>query len=756
MEASAKPVEKRVKKRSNPTRELVQLFADSKAHQPRPLTSIKPKTECYLISAKSTTNELQKELYAKNKRVLSWHLPHPAHIADPTKEIEFCFDIDEVREYILDKTKDETQGDVQNINSDPQPIPMFRAEQMRQILLTLNNNEDPEVRIADEMPVEFRHVFLEIGVMLRSKQPGPKTNDTIAAAATSVVREYVQTQQAATPDVQPESEKKAEEKVTWSNQFWGLTKKYLTSAATGAVRFAGKIGTRVIEFILRNPIWMTVITTLSQMIRIVLCVCTSVTDVPKLGTQLLQIMREKLVAVFGPYVAGPLLIMEGAMNLLNCAATLNLESCTNSAWAIGTGAGLLLQSLGSIIGRFGSKILNMIGLGWLMPIVGPILDTGTETFKKMLQLDQYSTSLINMASVINRMTSLDFDLFTVVMLLDFMARMVPDNESKFVKYVLAFFPNRLATAIQNSIEKANKKWSFLRIYVGYMKQAAAVVGMKDTLFEIHAWITDVAPCLFRYVTSCLKSVLTFGILRDQETSAACCMKSLVMAIQRNVMLGEKVRNETLAAEATLDLANEHYKAAENAKGAYDEAYAAAQKEQTWTDWMLRRPFNAENDALIVAKGNELSTATKLAMETKSKYEQFESADYNKNWNEWSNELGYDLKKKRAAAAPMMVPTSADSLWVAQTATNGPVFPQPIFVFEKRIPFYVDDHASHEYDSRVSMDRPWCVAPSLKHMQQHIPDAVWSFQGKSYLLLHKLPAKMIEHMAKLNTPIFTLG
>lgn len=642
----------------------------------RRLQRAKPKTQCYLISETDPASlQHVKDMPTSKQPIVSWLVPNTK---DANKPFEFCFSVKEVQEFIAQNAP----------TDDSVSCPMFGQKQMQAVV------QKSGIVIDTEMPREFRFVFEEFHLLPYSQET--LKEDLITHVALETVEKYVNAGYK-----EEEKKQSVQDESAFRNRFWKFTKEYLDSGFEKMTNVASKI----LLFVLGNPWWTTVAKMLAKILRVVICACSSfVGDVTNQGTKILDMLKKQFMETLREWAHGPQLVLEMAKSLLPAFLSdqpLNFKSASENVSKY-----RLFGTLQKVIGDYIDTIKTACGFSFIMRLPKLVLNDSAAIFERIL----YVSSLRTFGANLRKFTELDFHFLAMVVLFDVVTTCF-QNAVPFMDFALRFLPKSAITeALKTNFKTfaTNKQFTWMRLveYISQNENPEVRRVMGEAMQELYFWIMDVFPCLFQHFVRNVRAFFVFGITAPQDTNASCCLRDVVMSMQKEVVFHGNDRGRGEQAQAANDLASSKL--------------TEKQKKQTWLDYLLRRPFAVDETEEQVAKVNQ------------------------KEWEEMVTDPVHN------AATPSLDDEDGQegALWAAQCGHDkNHMLPNPVSVDKKHgVPFY--------FEQAYGSAQDWCVAPNAAHIKQKFPNALWSVGGKQYVLLHNVPNDFVQHMATMQTPVFS--
>lgn len=694
-------------------------------------------TQCFLIRQGSNQHFVSKNHILEP--VLSWCIPDPQNLSSDACVIEFCFVVKEVQDFILKETNGEHA----------KACKMFGAEEMRKVLEAKNIHA---IEIANEMPHEFRSVFEEYDVLALSNEP--LADDRITSVVLESVEAYLMKRQ--------EETGKDNDELADNPTFWKVTKKFLSTAWNETK----KLAVRVVKHILQSPFWLSIVLRTIQTVRMIICIATGITGGYEYAWQLLEMFYNQLKQEFEHQNKAVFLVLDAVKVVLKCvvgatfidfSACFTLDGIKTSVGAIGSIAQSFFRLLKDSLGY----ILSMLGCTWILPCAPRILSNGADVFNKMLALDAKSTAVFQIARSVTQYSPMNFSLLGTVFFLDTLAYLIGPSFKMFT-YILHVVPDRVGEHdlkqikdyLKNRFQKQNAKklMSYARLFSEALKQFSNVDIILQFINEIYQWITDVIPCLFSYFWRGIKYIwnsITLGIsmLTFPDDDSACCMRDVIMSLRKQLAFGEQTRLNQIQINNAFDIARQQKSEQEYKVGAERNAANAAERKAREARELQKSYWERVTDygKYIVGQGPEELVDSKL-----------QSSVVDNAWNEFLRESDQAIAVNKAAtfvgSTHTMEVSKPSMLWVAQCGDTKSkrVFPNPIFVYNDTIHFYV--HKANNSDGAVNN---WYVAPSYEDILRVYPDAAWTLGNMNFVLLHKVPQPMVKNMFHLETPIFNL-
>lgn len=632
-------------------------------------------TKCYFISegvSAGTVAEASK-IPDMHHPVVSWLVPN---MQDPNHPLEFCFGVKEVQRYIA--TFDDAKSE----------IPMFGLAQMRTIL------SNTGIDIANNMPREFRFImeefdFLPMGETILKE-------DKITQVAINAVEVYVEKQ---------EKERKSSANLSsYVANFWKWTKDYLT-----------RTGESMLSYVLGNPWWITVIQFLAKIIRLVICAGTSLVTASMITkNKMLDLLKTTFEKQMRMYSFFPMLIIEFAQALLPMFMTQGASFASNYISQTVRDSSLF-QTLEKLAKEYFNVMMVNCGMSFLMGLPKLVFRETTSIFENFLDVSDLPE--LNLEVFYGS----DLDVFGVLGFLDaIMAHLEKEKQKEFITFTFGLFPSldkQIQTQVNALVDGATFTW------ISMMKRVLTEPQVQAWLREIYFWIVDIVPCLFHFFVRNYRSFLMIRVNAPQTENAACCLRDVVMDMQKTAVVHGTERGKKEQADAQRKV-----------------GFTGAKTEKSWISYLLSRPFSLSETP------SEQQTSFENDSEAQKK---------------WADIAPYvpqeESKTKQQSAATHTMrtfPVKQNDLWVAQCTQDdnesfsSHVFPNPVCVFKSRVPFYFERHAMEPHQI--------CVTPSSHAMRSLYPRAMWKWQGQQYVLVHQLPEDVVHHLAKMQTPVFALS
>ena len=689
-------------KNNNRLKHMIGLVPKIRPSMVRRLQRAKQETMCYFITepwskeddnkqgqtqvakiAKSKHEQTQVAKIAKSKHpIVSWLVPNPK---DKSKPFQFCFSVKEVQDYIAEKCPP-THGD------DPEYCPMFGRAQMQDIV-------GFDVDIVSEMPREFRFVFEEFHLLPYSQET--LKEDTITKAALDAVEAYVEMQNAQHRDESDNS---------YVGSFWKFTKQHLKVAFANIT----DIGSKIMLYILGNPWWTSIVKMLAKILRVVFCTASSFANVTSNTLQIMTLLENQFKSTLGALSRGSSIIFELAKSILFQVFGFGERDVADDISKY-----RIVGTLENVINRAWERIKEACGFSFIMRLPKIVLQDSIDIFKRLFDTSKLQT----LGDKLAQFNELDFAFLAMVLLFDTLSTCF-ENATKFVLFTFRFLPSntenaaKLKKQLEEFAANTTTPFSWLRIIANGLQDETFHDVLQTALQELYFWIMDIFPCLFHYYLRNARAFLVFGISAPLDTNASCCLRDVVMSMQKEAVLYGNERGEGERAQAAIELAST--------------ATPQTQKKRTWLDYILRRPFSVDE------------TLEHAAQTSKKEWEDVMIQDISATEEE---------EKKHEASTPSLVVDENDigELWAAQCGHEDQhVFPNPVSVYKGKYPFFFEN----VYNNNNNQQHQLCVAPNAEHIQQKFPNAIWNFEGRNYVLLHKLPDDLVRHMATMKTPVFS--
>lgn len=664
--------------------ELTRIVPTIRPSMIRQLQRTSPNTTCYFISedvVHKPVVENASEIAFKHRPVVSWLVPNTKQ---PGKPIEFCFSVKEVQRFIHAQRGHD--------------IPMFQKELMQSIV-----GED--VTINETMPREFRFVFEEFEMLPLGQET--LKEDRVTLVAIDVVEKYVETKNA---------ENIEESAKSYAGHFWKITKQYLK-----------KTGQTIAAFVLGNPWWVTVVKFLSKVLRVALCAASSVVESALDGRKkLLQMLKETLKRQMGYLAKGSVMIIEIAQSILPIV-TQTANTIENAAISNEVQSYSLFGTLQTLIRTYLHNILDVSGMSFVMRLPKFIFVDSSDMFRQVLGDGRLQPNTLSFFS------GMDYEILATVFLMDMIMKVFGKTSAKFVLFVFQQLPESDATkAILDKslslVDKGSFAWFHVMQIMLRSKSKELVKTGQELLRRVYFWLLDLVPCMFHYFVRNLRSFLALGITTTPQNNASCCLRDVVLNLQKEAVIYEDERGTAEEAHAAKQLASHQNK---------------AQKEQSWFDYLLRRPFRIDEKT---TERNKTFAKDLIAQQ---------------EWSEIALDLGNTPEQKQEQEAERFSGethtmkeedrrSQQEPLWVAQCSNDDAtdLFPNAVSVFHSKLPFHFQMHALRKHQ--------WCVVPETNAIRSMYPRSVWTWKGQNYVLLHKVPQDFVRHMATMRTPIFALS
>ena len=373
----------------------------------------------------------------------------------------------------------------------------------------------------------------------------------------------------------------------------------------------------------------------------------------------------------------------------------------------------LFVPLGHIARKSFHAIMDQCGVSYLITLPQLVFSETTSIFDSFLNVAEEPELQFQ------DFYGSDLDVFGVVSFLDaMMAHLEPDTQKEFIQFSFGLFPTS-NKALKDSLDQVVNKALFT--WISFMKSFLQYPEVQAWLRELYFWILDIVPCLFHFFVRNLRSFLTIRVTALQTVNAACCLRDVVMDLQKTAVIYGTERGKKEQADAERKLGE-----------------SGKKTEKSWIEYLLTKPFSI----------NQTTTEQEQSFQT----------DVQKN-DEWVNNIApylsqEETKTKGQTAAAHTMRAKQDALWVGQctqdddNSSGSHLFPNPISVFQSKLPFYFERH--------VTEPQRFCVTPSSDVMRKLYPRAVWKWKGQQYVMLHLIPSDVVHHMAKMQTPVFALS
>ena len=480
---------------------------------------------------------------------------------------------------------------------------MFQTKQIQ----TIFDQHRLEYLVPQIMDVDFRSVFLEYDLM---PQKIKLTNDPVTTVVIEKLQEFIisstkdltldettlQTALEQQPTEEMDMKQQTKSKfMKVAGFFWYATKK--------ALGFLGKVllskSAKYALWILTNPTYMGMILFAAKSIRIALCIQTSF---PTIGRQTLLAFLARFKEVLFGYgqviidfataiIDCPVIVMNvlandalaAAANAARCAKALSdaipiwvadsikymiplymknyfsrgVAFISNTLWTTGQ---FLTSSINSIFDIFGcSAVFKMFH----------VMTSAEAEQSNYLGLGKHVTTVENIRLAFKTWSPETFDVFSIVFFLDIAILAIDlfnlpyDVTKVFARTIVTRIPivgpivaQALQTTMFLTVGIAGKFMNPLRYVLIIIRRLWSKAALVDEIYnffhEIYEWITDLFPCLFKYVGDKLLWLMTLGMSTNvfltpgdhvtanvpEQLQPTCCMTSIIRDLQRQFVFGE--------------------------------------------------------------------------------------------------------------------------------------------------------------------------------------------------------------------------
>ena len=768
-------------------------------------------TKCRFITGQSRKPERLANRMAA-KRVISWCILDPREVDTETcTAVQLCFDVDEVKEWMsrpennCAKPSDTLLQECTNLANEPNECKqgteckMFGADTIRSIVKEKGLGD--VIVVPDSMPMEFREAVENFDFIEKSKDAiktdplGPIIQQALENWIASAMEKL---------ERGANSVHAAAERLPGFGTFWWFTRKALTPFYTftkGVFRATWKFS----WWVSRNPFYMMIAATALRALRVCYCVYTTF---PTLGPDLIWRVIDSIVGDLKKSGHSMLAFM---VNFLTA-----LMECT---------VDFLTQDYISLVANCLTRVVRTSS-EWLKTAVDTVSQFMQKSFKWILEragfptFARFSSQIYTLSStVISALWVGDpEEAMAMDLKLIFKNFTLRDWTETSVIWAIANFPQgmltnlvvnlltRISPPLLPVVAKMNALGLHPVVMVQYLYSAPFYAAYaKEYLDELYAWIFQMIPCVFGYMTKLIKYYFgmesAFALKGPQET-LPCCMLRIIDDLQKYV------KGESPAQQLHWLINNKFSKDRREAtvEALQVQSEVGDQKLQEAVDWLnpaVRPVSNAElqlaidDNAFVYGMSDEffdqrlenalpgtspnveanpfqpqglpvspleqpqvedlgiIANAGKLASDYWKKAwgnYQLTSSDYK---DYFTREAGRAQFRPTAETPSMLsLPNTRIVLPAVSTSDSHKLFDAPVFtivVGEKPVHIYL-------FETRTDGLQGLFLHAGVdsREMESLFPGSVQTFKGKDYVLLHRLPAKVVRTLIEARSLIVNFG
>jgi len=631
------------------------------------------KTQTGPGKCKIITNMTQEAWTARTgERTVSWCLLRPdRELCDA--DLTFCFDVDEVRKWIEEKASDEKLGDDTVLRK----CPMFGREQLESALQGVGG-----ITIPENMTEEFRIVIEEFEML--PPQDTTISKDYLTQAITEAVERYFAEQVATKPA----------ESQGLMGTFWQYTK----DATMGFLKSAKRLAI----FLLKNPFWLMVVTTVAKIVRILICAYFSFNEGSNI---IIDAVIDKLQAELGGMFGGiPKYLLTMARRIVKCAARAASLDTLGFAWDcaaqgvietanfLSTKLSEITTPILNVFDKISRFTLDYFDKGYFVDFA-QILRTSPFEVSKILLMSSDSEAkqaadkliIYNVVSRWERFQDWEFGILILLI------SKIPDEHLwRFLKWFPPLIPLRPFFALfETTLGKYGNPIYCLKLA---FQGGAQLDYIYQAFHEIREWIFDLVPCLWNTFIRKFKYFFGFETIdtTNPDLLTTCCMTEMIATIQKQLLDNPVMRVRKESRELVASISK---KVGETAASA---AASVAQSMSAVGCW-FSSSFCASADTM-------------------------EGMEDTSNW------------------------------WIMGN-TNNPMIQKTVFELKLEtgeiLHFYVyfskPDPVYHT-GYKVFISIP------LEEVKRYFPKAVWTYYQRDFIVLKQLPIEVTQQLMLLQTPM----
>jgi len=656
-----------------------------------------------------------------SETTLSWCLADPA-TANKDCNIQFCFHVPRVREYIATFTKDS----VFDKDVPFKEIPMYKRDDIQRTFskhLELRDYSVPEF-----MTFEFRSVIETFDQLARDSF-GRKLlrapfdywqakNDSFARNVVQGCVNFLQEQIKTTGST--------------GGFFWRYTKRLVLGIASNVAKLT--------LFVMDHPFFSMIIITVLKTLRIAICVYTSFFNGTKDVVQIFKDRYTKNLTGFSKF------ILETGLDLAVCLASSTLfADFTNCVSLVGENSLKLLtiairQIIASTLASFGWTSIS----GALVKVV-----TNPKLFLSAVFGFGTSTNPMLTVGLLQQLRTQNWNVVVIATILTLIPTATLHNLfDKFVAILPSPHNARLKTITYLSMKLGLHPVTIIARLMGNRTIGQEMNALVEAFYELEAWIFDVFPCLVHYLTNMIRCSMGMEGCVSPAAGATCCLADLINQIQKHAAEETLLRRaETVAAaqKALGKAVGAVYTSAKYVGGSiydgmasvgsylgstfYGEAPSMEETKDIIGHLVTENPWMFENDA-------QMQDALVEFLET-------------------DKEKVPDIFYKRFA--PKETKTYYDRMWAVLSDEREKTNLMPLFTLVvpedgNQIDFYLFEWKE---DAIFQDGYKMHISVMAQDIARLYPNAVFNYHDRLFVLLDHLPPIVVKHILLFRNPIVDL-